>query len=406
MSLELICSWLGLPTAPWPPDHYTLLGLAPGEADVQRIEQQVHERLARVRQQQLANPEQATEAMNRIAQAFVCLTDAKAKQAYDTQLFGRPQAEAAPSAPAVAEKLAPLDHLPPVGVAVEDSADPLAWLFGPWNGMAGQAPAPARKDDTQVIVDPTRTGNNTPLPTVIDWRPGDGNAPPLPPAVRVAAPPTPDPTVVLAAPELGAAPPPAAEKAPAAPAGPPPEPEPVDPLVRLARKSARARRGLGTKRALYHRVAHTRELLWAWEQAGKYIKTRQRLTRRSEASDLVRQFGTIREALKEFPPLLGEAGQPGYLVIALARQQTIVQTFQTLLPSQRDVLARDWESGHTLLTAHRQFLRQELRALRKRSLVGRAFRAVEAVVDEHPGIILLVLALVALAVALWRTLFQ
>jgi hypothetical protein len=403
MSHELICAWLGLPAGSWPPDHYTLLGLTPGEGDVQRIEQRVHERLTRVRQQQLANPEQATDAMNRIAQAFVCLTDAKAKQAYDAQLFGRlPPLEALP-APDGDEKLVPAADLPPLALAVEDSADPLAWLFGPWNGMAGQAPAPARKDDTQVILDPTRGGADTPLPTVIEWRPGDNNAPPV---VRAAAPPATEPVVTQPTPGPVAAPPAApADKAPVAPPVPPPEPEPVDPLVRLARKSAQARRGLGTKRALYNRVARTRELLGAWEQVGKYIKARQRLMRRSEASDLVRQLSTIREALKEFPPLLGEAGQPGYLVIALARQQTIVQTFQVLLPSQREILARDWESGHTLLTAHRQFLRQELRALRRKSFLGRAFRTVEAAVDEHPGMILLALAVVALAVALWRTLF-
>jgi hypothetical protein len=400
MNHERISSWLGLPPGSWPPDHYTLLGLTPGEGDLKRIEQQVHERLARVRQQQLANPEPATEAMNRIAQAFVCLTDAKAKQAYDAQLLGRqPPLEALPAPEAEAE-LVPAANEPPLALAVEDSADPLAWLFGPWNGMAGQAPAPPRKDDTQVILDPTRTGVEAPVPTVIEWQPGNGQAPPVPPAVRVAAPLAPEPPPTVLIPEPVATPP----AAPAPPA-PPLEPEPVDPLVRLARKSTRARRGLGTKRALYNRIARTRELLGAWEQIGKYIKARQRLTRRSEASDLVRQLGTIREALQEFPPLLGEAGQPGYLVIALARQQTIVQTFQALLPSQREILNRDWESGHTLLTAHRQFLRQELRTLRKRTFVGRAFRVVEAAVDEHPGMILLALAMVALALALWRTLF-
>jgi hypothetical protein len=406
MSHERIASWLGLPPGPWPPDHYTLLGLTPGESDVQRIEQQVHERLARVRQQQLANPEQATDAMNRIAQAFVCLTDAKAKQAYDAQLLGRlPPLEALP-APEVEAPLVPVKEEPPLALAVEESADPLAWLFGPWNGMAGQAPTPPRKDDTQVILDPTRIGNGHPQPTVIDWKPGDGQAPPLPPAVRAAAAPTPEALVALPAPDPVAAPVVApADQALAAPPAPPLEPEPVDPLVRLARKSPRARQGIGTKRALYNRVARTRELLGAWEQVGKYIKARQRLTRRSEASDLVRQLSTIREVLKEFPPLLGEAGQPGYLVIALARQQTIVQTFQALLPSQREILARDWESGHTLLTAHRQFLRQELRALRKRSFLGRSFRAAEAAVDEHPGLVLLGLAVLALALALWRTLF-
>ena len=42
MNHELICKWLDLPETDWPPDHYCLLGLPPGESDVHRIEQQVH----------------------------------------------------------------------------------------------------------------------------------------------------------------------------------------------------------------------------------------------------------------------------------------------------------------------------------------------------------------------------
>src|SRR5438034_10972878 len=75
MSHELICSWLGLSPDGWPPDHYRLLGLEPGEADVAVIEQRVHQRLDRVRPYQMMHPEPATEAMKRIAEAWVCLTD-------------------------------------------------------------------------------------------------------------------------------------------------------------------------------------------------------------------------------------------------------------------------------------------------------------------------------------------
>src|SRR5438093_8166880 len=87
MSHDLICSWLGLPAGSWPPDHYTLLGLARDETDIGRIEQQVHERMERVRRYQLLNPEPATEAMNRLAQALICLTDPQARKAYDAKLL-------------------------------------------------------------------------------------------------------------------------------------------------------------------------------------------------------------------------------------------------------------------------------------------------------------------------------
>ena len=88
MSHELICSWLGLPPDCWPPDHYRLLGLPPGENDLALIEQRVHQRLDAVRRYQARHPEQATEAMNRLAQAFVCLTEPAAKKTYDQELLG------------------------------------------------------------------------------------------------------------------------------------------------------------------------------------------------------------------------------------------------------------------------------------------------------------------------------
>ena len=89
MSHELICSCLQLSPDKWPPDYYTLLGLEPGEANRQRIEQHVQERMEKLRGYQLTHAEQATEGMNRLAQALVCLTDPVAKQAYDAKLAAR-----------------------------------------------------------------------------------------------------------------------------------------------------------------------------------------------------------------------------------------------------------------------------------------------------------------------------
>src|SRR5437660_765809 len=114
MSHACICDWLGLPAEAWPPDHYRLLGLPPGEGDAARIEQQVHDRLEKVRRYQLLHPEHATEAMNRLAQAFVCLTNPEAKKTYDTKLF-RP-----PGAPSLGEAV---ERPPDV-----ESPDPLAWM--------------------------------------------------------------------------------------------------------------------------------------------------------------------------------------------------------------------------------------------------------------------------------------
>src|SRR5262249_10321535 len=108
MSIELICSALGLRPDRWPPDHYTLLGLPPGEVDAVQVEERVLERRERLRPSQLAHPDPVTDAMNRLAQALVCLSDPAAKAAYDATL--RPTA--APEAPPTPLRLAPGPPIP------------------------------------------------------------------------------------------------------------------------------------------------------------------------------------------------------------------------------------------------------------------------------------------------------
>ena len=361
MSHELISVWLQLPPGNWPPDHYTLLGLNPGETDLTLVEQRVHERMQMLRCYQLTHPEPATEAMNRLAQALVCLTDPRAKQAYDASLLGEPVtvAESAP-APAV----------------TAEATDPLAWLFGPWNPSARppeRSPAEGQ--------------------TLVDWQ----TAPP-PPRIR----PDKDTTEIADAdddtvPEATAWPSAAEVDDTSSPS---PTVEPVDSVAEAARLSGASRRGLGTRRALYYRIARTRQLLWAWEQAGIYLNRPTRpVNRPAEATDLLRFMKGIRQLLRTFPPTLGEAGQPGYLVLSLARQHTIVPTLQTLLPSQREALARDWQAGRELLLAQRDFLRQELRSVRRRGPFGQALRWLKTSFRERPGIWLVLVGVLALNLA-------
>ncbi len=351
-----------------------MLGLAPGEADPARIEYQVHERLTRLRPLQLHYPEQVTEAMNLLARAFSCLTDPEAKRNYDAALFGRPLPQPpAPPAP-IAEAN---DARPSSPDPAPAAADPLAWLFGPWNPQTTAAPAPA------------------PPPRILkDW----ASAPPPPrQAVRSAPADVPAPHVEVNGADLHDTKESVAETV----EHEVPRPAPVDPLVRVAHSTS-ARRGLATKRALYHRIARTRELLWTWERAGKYLNHPERpLVRSSEAVELMRQLLRMRRLLSRFPPLLGEAGQPGFYVITLANQPKamIVPTFRMLLPVQRETLARDWRDGHKLLAAHRDFLRAELRALRKTSWWGRLVRAADLLFTDHPGLFLLVALLVAIIAA-------
>ncbi len=235
-----------------------------------------------------------------------------------------------------------------------DTADPLGWIYGPWNAPGAPKPPGAETVDS-------------PLDKV---------------------------TQEMPAVEPGADEPPA-------PAPPPRQAvdEAMDAAIEASR-SAPARRGLGTKGAVYSRISRTRKLLRAWAQAGNYLGDwRVRLNRRGEAIDLVRQLTIIRQQLKEFPPLLGQAGQPGYLVVVLARQQEIVKTFQAMQQDRREMLVRDWESGLSLLAAYRLFLREEIRALRRQSRSARLTRAARSLLAETGFLWLIVLAAAALNLA-------
>jgi len=174
----------------------------------------------------------------------------------------------------------------------------------------------------------------------------------------------------------------------------------VDPAVEAGRSEALLR-GLSTRRALYQRLARTRRLMRAWDRARKYLgHPKRKLSKPAEATELLTHLKGLREALDKFPPLLGEAGQPGYSVVVLARQPTPVPIFQTLLPSQRQTLAQHWKAGRLFLQAHRDYLRQEIQAHRKRSSLGRLVHAVRGLIYETSWAVLLVIvALLAIIAA-------
>jgi serine/threonine protein kinase len=192
-------------------------------------------------------------------------------------------------------------------------------------------------------------------------------------------------------------------------AAPAPEPSPeavaVEPpdAVLAAATSAPARRRLSTKRGLYSRIVLTRDLIRTWQSAGKYLASpKRRLNRPSEANDLVHLLDDILDYLRRFPPLMGVAGQPGYLVVTLS-QLVIVPTFQAMDLKARNALSEDWKRGLKLLTAHRDFLRQEIRVMRRQALSTRLARAFSALPEDWPALFaLLLLALAAINFAYWR----
>jgi hypothetical protein len=347
---DLICSWLGLAPGEWPPDHYRLLGLKPGESDVQLIEQHVHQRLDALRGYQVRHPEHATEALNRLAQAFVCLTEPAAKERYDADLLGRPVTP-------------PKWKINPPTMEVMPAAEPPP--------APESAPVNGRGLSTTLVLPP-------PLP---------------PPAIEIQAAtvtdPTPMPdTVVLSRPLPD----------------PPPPVEKICPILEAAR-SPLARCGLGTRGAVMRRVRRTRELFETWGQAARYlgsVKRRTALKSPDEEKEFATVFARIARLCRRFPRILGEAGQPGCLVLSLARRHPAA-TYRSLEASQRDALRRDWQAGRDLLLAHRDFLREqagELRLMTPKQRFGRAFRAFFT--DQPRALSLLVVLAVANAF-LWSS---
>lgn len=304
MDTDRLCTWLKLPRGSWPPDHYAILGLEPGTHDPVSIENRVHERMEIMRGYQLTHPELVTEAMNRLAQAMICLTDERSRAVYHAEFF---------------------PHLVP---------------------KAPETPAPA-----QVAA---------------------GAAVPVEPATWV-------------------------DYVPAEPAIPSPEIV-TEPAVREERVGESP--PVRTRRDLYFRIAQTRQVLRLWTRVGEYLNNpERRLTRPSEATDLIRHMQALPPLIQSLRSQLGDAGQPGYLVLALARQQLIVPTLQTLLPSQRQALARDWEAGRNFLQQYRSEIRLQLKAIRERGFWAHFFRLGRALLNSNPGFVLLALVLVALNAA-------
>jgi hypothetical protein len=347
MNHELICAWLGLPAEAWPPDHYRLLGLDPGEHDVGVIEQRVQQRLDAVRRYQMTHPDLATEAMNRLAQALVCLTAMRRKT----------------STPCARPPVAPSSISPPPPPVPPETHD--------W-----RTPPPVRDGSSSGVTPP-------PLP-------------PLP-----ALPVSPSRTETLQAPppeelDHDATPPPVRRwtEAPTSPK--------VDP-AKAAARSATARRGLGTIRAVCRRARATRRLLLEWERLGAFLATRRRLKDIQDEDDLHDTLAETLYLLRRFPPILGHAGQPAYLIASLARQEDPILTYRQLQTLQRVALQRDWHCGRKLLRAHNAFLLDELRALRRLTRWERFRRAVRTILTDQPAVTGLLVVLLLINLVVWGT---
>ena len=371
MSHELICTWLGLPPGDWPPDHYRLLGLEPGESDSPRIEQRVHDRLEAVRRYQVKHPDLVTEAMNRLAQAYVCLTDPDAR------------APTTPPAPAGRRPTAPNRSPPRRRRSGRAAPQPSRRPPGaPGAGAGSPAGAhPRRRPRCPRLPASGRPARPPPV------RRPDGHTSPTP---------APEPPVAL--------PVDVAEALPAAPPPAPPQPRPKDDPVIEASRSPAARRGLGTRRALYQRLTATRRLMRAWERAGKYLGSpKRKLSKPAEATELINRLKAPARGAGRLPAPARRGGSAGLLGRGIgppagagarvpdaaarpARDARPALEGRPAIPPGPPRVPAPGDAGDP-----------------QRGRLGRALRATRHAINDHAGaVLLLVLALFAIVAAIWR----
>lgn len=372
MNHELIASWLDVSAEHWPPDHYSLLGLTPGETDLTLIEQHAQERLELVRQYQLTEADSATEAMNQLAQAFVCLSDPRARKVYDHKLLGT-SLEEEEEKPTVEQEEVVEPPLP--------SEQPSDEIVAAANE---EALAVAEKPEVwlQQTLKALESGELTPIN------------------------PAPAPHIAVEIPKLDDLP----EESETVEVKPTPSAlneqrsaeVPEDHIV----KASRTRRGLTTKRAYYVRLAKTRSILRLWHRVGKYLNKKGKVVKGpAEAKELINAMTALHQTVEDLDLPLGQTGEPGCHVLTLARQPRIVPTLSVLDSSQRETLTRDWESGRRLLEAHKKFLREESQQLQSRFCLGTAYRYTRNFLKVYPSAWAGILGILALLILLVRQIF-
>lgn len=365
MNHEPICRWLGLSVEQWPPDHYTLLGLAETETDVNLIETAVHERLNRVRSYQLSHPELATEAMNRLAEAYACLMDSEAKSAYDSSLRTKVSVESRRKTVVNPPETQRMDKVSAPDDTVRNEVPSIV----EWN---------------QTAQPPVRTPA---LPGIAGQ--SIETAPPQE-QVKLSG----DTEELKATTEMAAPASPAQESVDAGD-----ETKGMDPLLEAAVGSRSARKGIGTTSGLLQRRKQTRELVANWARLGRYFKQPKRpVKNRREVKDLLASLSRIEHLLEDFPSFLARPGKPGYRIAMLAMDENPFKAFQNMDFNERVALARDWVTSASVLTTHLQFLDKELLKRHSDPIFLKWLRPCIAFLDVHRrwGYLSLILAILLL----------
>jgi len=352
MSQEKLRGWLKLHDGPWPPDHYALIGLKVGEGTPVEIESRVLERLELLRRYQLPHPDEATEGMNLLARALDTLTDPEARLKYDSKLGLK--------TPTRSEDPAPLVH------------DTLNTLF------PGVPQLPSMTVRPSFVFD-----EGPPLPEAI-----------LLPEVDYETNIDEDPEFEEDEPE------------PALPAAillpvPPPLERLDDSKAREARRSSRPK---SPKRELYADLARVRKVLRIWERARPLFgDVEQTFARRTDTLALMSCLAELRPLLSTVTDLIATGRRPGGIVAALARQRLMFDTLRSLLPDQREALAKDFRAAHYRLAGYYDELRDEAGRMNEQTWMRETGKPMLRYLANHPEWLILPIGILALIVSVVRS---
>jgi len=348
MILDKLRGWLNVPDGPWPPNHYALIGLPTGTGSPEEIEARVLERLELLRRYQLPHPDEATEGMNLLARALDTLTDPDSRREYDRSLGLKPVTKVEPPPPAPDDDLNTLfpgvPHLTPEVEPAAPADEPI--VVDEINQLPDVEDEPDVDDDPEFLDEP----GVEPIPQAIIL--------PIPPAI-----------------------------------------------ARLEGEPPRPTRPRSPRREVYADLARVRKVLRVWERARKYLTDTDRtFTRRTDTLALMGCLAELRPLLHTVTDLIASPKRPGNLVAALARQRLQFDTFRSLLPDQRDALARDFRAAHYRLAGYYDDLRDEIRRLTEKDWSRRVLRPLLRYVCDNPEWLLLPVGALALAIALVRSL--
>ena len=348
MTHDKLRGWLKLDGGLWPPDHYALIGLKAGAGTPEDIEARVLERLELLRRYQLQSPDEATEGMNLLARALDTLTDPEGRKRYDRSIGIKSPTRVEPP-PLADEKL---------------------------NSLFPGVPLLPAKEDEQTFDDEPILPQAIVLPSMDDELDVDDD---------------PDFIEDVVPPDL-----PAAILLPVLP--------PVAKLADDERDERPPRRPLSPRRELYADLARVRKILRVFERARPYLTDADRtFARRTDALALMGCLAELRPLLPTVTDLIASGNRPGGIVASLARQRLVFDTFRSLLPSQRETLAKDFRAAHYRLAGYYDDLRDEARRYTEKDWMRSVGRPVLKYLADHPEWLILPVALMALAVALVRS---